>query len=229
MRNGDNIDYYNNLSEVVLLKQRNNRSKLFRNLTLGSAIVGAGIGAIVGTFVLPVIGTGIGALIGATFCAGPVVFGFGLDGLFLSDPLFKSDPDESRNYMINFRAKSAAKSIFSSVAIGAVFGAFVFPGIGVLIGAAIGLGIGTVITGIIGLATHTSRVNPEVMEAPGDVLLYDSDERGSTEDIFEQLQITRGRADSPNQRSTDSSASATTLFAEAPFEKDIKQQAKLEF
>lgn len=122
------------------------------------ALIGAGIGATIGTLIFPVIGTGVGAFIGATFGESAWIFSLG----FLE--LTQSTGYRSRETMLINRITAGLTSTISSGAIGALVGMFIFPGVGALIGAAIGGGIGSLIMGVMGCATHSSRVPPNQEE-----------------------------------------------------------------
>jgi hypothetical protein len=127
---------------------------ILTGVSLGSAAVGAGIGAAIGTFAFPGVGTAAGALIGAMFGAGAGMLATGWQGIMRSQLVGGKKPMPER-------VGAGILATLGAAGIGALLGTFVFPGIGTLIGAAIGAGFGAVTSGIIGGVTHPRSQQPQ--------------------------------------------------------------------
>jgi hypothetical protein len=161
------------------------KKRLWRDF--GMTASGAGLGAILGTFVFPGIGTAIGAGIGAA--AGLCLSNIAQIAIVLykrHEGLRASEDLEIRRSKINQGAISELRvpSIISGAGIGAgigaVIGTFVFPGIGTAMGAFFGALIGLVGGGLpIVILTLVGKIKDAVdpthdSEASGDEKQYSS-------------------------------------------------------
>ena len=143
--------------EIAAMSQRvavNIDIAILAGVSLGSAAVGAGIGAAIGTLVFPGVGTAAGALIGAMFGVGAGMLATGWQGIMRSQLVGGKKPMPER-------VGAGILATLGAAGIGALLGTFVFPGIGTLIGAAIGAGFGAVTSGIIGGVTHSRSQKPQ--------------------------------------------------------------------
>ena len=117
-------------------------------LLVASTGVGAGIGALIGTFVLPVVGTAAGAIIGTCFGGAIGFIGVGLQGMIRN--IFSSG-----EYDIRKKLTDGVFSTLGSTALGVIIGTLIAPGLGSVIGGAIGFGVGAVTSLLVGWATST--------------------------------------------------------------------------
>lgn len=117
-------------------------------LLVASTGVGAAIGALIGTFALPIVGTAAGAVIGSCFGGAIGFIGVGLQGMIRN--IFSSG-----EYGIRKKLADGVFSTLGSTALGALIGTFIAPGVGSLVGGAIGFGVGVVTSFVVGWATST--------------------------------------------------------------------------